>query len=149
MSKELTVAQKKEWAQLLYTKEKLNQNVVAKKVGVTESTMSKWVNEYNWKRLRTRLVLTQDEQLNNFYEMLINLNEEVMNGKLKRPDTRQADVQIKLTTSIKNLQTDLGIEAIVQAGILYIRNLQKTESPAFIMEETDRWHSFIQSQLKK
>lgn len=149
MADKISMSDKQYLAKILFTREKLDQKVVAKKVGVSEVTMSKWVNEFNWKRLRNRMMFTQEEQLNNFYDQLEALNEEIKAKPIRRPDTKQADVQIKLTSSIKNLQTDLGVEEIVHAGMLYIRHLQKTETLPVIMEQTDRWHSFIQSMLKK
>lgn len=149
MADKISMSDKQYLAKLLYTREKLDQKVVAKKVGVSEVTMSKWVNEFNWKKLRTRMLLSQEDQLHAMYEQLEALNEEIKTGPSRRPDTKQADVQIKLTTTIKNLQTDLGIEAIVQAGILYIRHIQKLEPIKFVMEETDRWHSFIQAIIKR
>lgn len=149
MAEKISISDKQYLAKILFTREKLDQKVVAKKVGVAESTMSKWVNDFNWKKLRTRMLLTQEEQLNSLFDQFEALNEEIKTSPKKRPDNAQADVQIKLSNTIKNLQTDIGIEEIVQTGIKYIRHIQKTEPIAFVMEETDRWHSFIQSLIKK
>jgi transposase len=148
MSKQ-SITDKQLIAKLLFTREQLDQKVVAKKVRISEKTMSKWVNQFNWKSLRRRLLITKEEQLNNFFEQLETLNNEIRESAKKRPDTKQADVQRKLTASIKDLQTELGIEAIVETGILYIKYLQKAEPVEEVIKETDRWHCFIQASIKK
>jgi len=149
MSKQVSIADKQYLAKILYTREQLDGKVVAKKVGVSETTMSKWVNEFNWKNLRRRLLLSKEEQLNNLYVQLEALNEEIQNSKLKRPDTKQADVQIKITAAIRNLETDLAISDLVESGIRFIKHQQRIDAVEDVMALTDKWHGFLQTQIKK
>lgn len=151
MSVSQSMADKQYLAKILFTREQLEQKVVAKKVGVSEKTISKWVNEFEWKKLRSRLLLSKDEQISFMYEEL----EEISNKIKEKPpgerfaDTRQADVRIKTTAAIRNLETDLGIYEIVDVGIRFIKFLQKSESFEVVMQINELWHQFIQFSIKK
>lgn len=151
MSAAQTISDKQYLAKILFTREQLDQKVVAKKVGISERTMSKWVNDFAWKKLRSRLLLSKEEQINVMYEEL----EEISNKIKSKPegerfaDTKQSDIRVKTTASIKNLETDLGIAEIVDVGIKFIKFLQKTEEFETILRITDLWHSFVQFSIKK
>jgi transposase len=151
MSVNQNMADKQYLAKILFTREQLDQKVVAKKVGIAEKTMSKWVNDFAWKKLRSRLLLSKDEQINAMYEELEEIKEKI---KAKPPgeryaDTKLADVRIKTTTSIRNLETDLGIAEAVDIGIKAIKHAQKTCKVEEVIWLTDFWHGFIQGLLKK
>jgi uncharacterized protein YjcR len=70
MKKELSLSQKKEWAQLLFISNQLLQKDIAVKVGVSEKTLSKWVNENKWDALRKSMLITKTEILRNLYDVL-------------------------------------------------------------------------------
>lgn len=145
-----SIADKQYLAKILFTREQLDQKIVAKRVGVSENTMSKWVNQFNWKALRQRLLLSKEDQLNALYEQLEALNKEIKDSDVQRPDTKQADIQVKITTSIRTLETDLAIGDLVESGMRFIKFMQKTEcSLEEIMAVSDRWNSFIQAAIKK
>jgi hypothetical protein len=75
MADKISIADKQYLAKILYAREHLDGKVVAKKVGVSEKTMSEWVNKFGWKNLRKRLLITKEEQINNLYEQLEELNQ--------------------------------------------------------------------------
>lgn len=143
------MAHKQYLAKILYTREQLDAKVVAKRVGVSENTMSRWVNEFNWKALRNRLLISKDEQLNRLYEQLEALNDEIRDSPARRPDTKQADIQIKLTNSIRNMETDLAIADLVESGIRFTKHVQRKGTPEQVMELSELWNSFIQDSIKK
>ncbi len=45
---ELSNSQKKEWAKTLYLKERLTQQEIADRVGVTRVTVNSWSNKEKW-----------------------------------------------------------------------------------------------------
>jgi len=143
------ISDKEYLAKILFTREHLEQKVVAKRVGVSEKTMSKWVNAGNWKALRNRLLIGKDEQLSNMYEQLANLNEAIKENPFKHGDSKQGDIQIKLTASIKNLETDLAIADLIESGIRFIKHLQKVGTFEQVVEVSDMWNSFVQASIKK
>jgi len=151
MAKEITMTDKQYLAKILFTREKLEQKLIAKKVGVSENTISKWVNEFNWKALRSRLLVSKDQILNDLYEQLENLHNAIRTkdaGK-QYADTKEADVQIKLTASIRNLETDLAIADLVQSGIKFIKYLQATGTMEQVLEFSELWNSFLLNYIKK
>jgi len=139
---------KKDLAKILFTREQLDQKIVAQRVGVSEKTMSNWVNDGNWRELRNRMLISKEDQLNSFYEQLGALNEAIKKGT-GIPDTKQADIQIKLTAAIRNLETDLAIADVVESGMRFIKHLQRVGTIEQVKEYAELWNSFIQSEIKK
>jgi hypothetical protein len=149
MSSVVSMSDKQYLAKILFTREHLDAKVVAKKVGVSEKTMSKWVNEFNWKSLRKRLLVSKEEILNNLYEQLEALDDEIRTAAKKYPDTKQADIKIKLTASVRNLETDLAIADLVESGIRFVKHLQKVGTIEQTLEVAELWNSFILSSIRK
>lgn len=143
------IEDKKYLAKILFTREQLDQNIVAARVGVSEKTMSKWVNEYNWRDLRKRLLITKEQELNNLYEQLEALNTIIRASATKHADSKQSDIQIKLTASIRNLESDLAIADLIESGTRFIKYVQKVGTFEQVMEMSDMWNSFIQVSIKK
>lgn len=143
------MADKQYLAKLLYTREHLEQGVIAKKVGVSANTISTWVKTFNWKDLRRRLLLSKEDQLNSLYEQLESLNNIIKTSATKHADSKQADILVKLTAAIRSLETDLNINDLVESGIRFIKHLQKTAGIEDVHKVTDWWHAFIQYSIKK
>lgn len=126
---ELTIEQKKEWAQHLYCSNILTQKAIAEKVGVSEKTLSKWVNDGNWDRLRKSLLISKQEQLANLYEQLSEINEAIK----KKPegeryaDSRQADIMSKITSSIEQLEEETNLTDIMEVGKRFIVFIQQQD----------------------
>jgi transcriptional regulator with XRE-family HTH domain len=147
----ISISDKQYLAKILFTREQLDQKVIAKKVGVSERTMSKWVNDFGWKNLRNRLLVSKEEILQGLYEEL----EEMQTALRKKEvgerfsDSKMADAKLKLTASIRNLETELAIADLVESGIRFIKHLQKVGTMQQVIEISDLWHSFIQASIKK
>lgn len=146
-----TIEMKKDLAKILFIREKLEQKVIADRVGVSEKTISSWVNENDgqWRRERQRLLISKSDQLNSFYVQLENLNQQIESVNKGIPDSKQADIQIKLTAAIRNLETDLAIGDIVEAGMRFIKHIQIIGTIEQVKEFADLWNSFIQNELRK
>ena len=144
-----SIVEKKYLAKVLFTREHLDQKEVALRVKVSEKTIGKWVNDGNWKDLRRRLLLTKENELANFYEQLENLNKLIKTGENKHADTKQADILIKLTSSIRNLETDLGIAELVESGMKFLKYLQQVGTMEQLREFSELWNSFVQASIRK
>jgi len=144
-----TIADKQYLAKIIFTREHLDQKIVAQRVGVSEKTMSKWVNEGKWHDLRKRLLLAKEEQINTLYEQLENLNIAIKATDKKHADSKQADILIKITASIRNLETDLAIADLIESGIRFIKYMQQVGTTQQVMDIADNWNSFIQASIKK
>lgn len=147
----IKIADKQYLAKILYTREKLDGKIVAKRVGVSEKTISKWVTDFNWKSLRNRLLVGKEEVLNNLYEELANLQSAIRdkNDGQKFGDTKQADIYIKYTASIRNLETELAIADLVESGIRFIKHLQQVGTLEQVVETADLWNAFLLQSFKK
>lgn len=153
MAIDITISDKQYLAKILYTREKLDQKIIAKKVGVSEKTISKWVNDFAWKKLRERLLAGKEQILNDLYEELERLQTAINTRPLedgnKWATSSEADVRIKTTASIRNLETELGIGDLVEAGIRFIKYLQMAGTMEQVLEFAELWNSFLLTSLKK
>lgn len=143
---------KKEHAKLLFTQEKLSQKEIAEKVGVSEQTITKWVNLNNgeWRRLRQSLVVTKKEQLSRIYEQIDEITQKIQNKPVgnRYADTKEADTLVKLTTAAKNLETEASIAEIIEVSMRFLNwlrpiDLEKAKEASALLD------SFIKDQLKK
>lgn len=126
----LTKSQAKEFAKTLYVKEELHQKVIAERVGVTEKTIGKWISDGGWKKLRTSLLTTKENQISNLYSQLEKITEEIKtrpitydipasvlkpiklkdsagNESLSYPDYNPTDFPIKLGNYPTNGEADI------------------------------------------
>ena len=151
MATDIKMSDKQYLAKILFTREKLEQKIIAQKVGVSEKTISKWVNDFAWKKLRNRLLVSKEEILNDLYEQLENLHNSIRTKDIGHQfaDTKEADIQIKYTASIRNLETDLAIADLVESGIRFIKHLQMVGTFEQVLEVAELWNSFLMASIKK
>ena len=113
----MNATQEKEWAKLLYTKERLSQKEVAERTGKSTVTINRWVKKEKWDELRTSLTLTKEEQIKNLYHQLSELNQAISerpDGE-RYPTAGEADTVNKLSTAIQKLETEVGLPEIISA----------------------------------
>lgn len=144
----LTIKQKREWAQLLYTKEHLTQKEIAERVGISVQTMSKWVTKFKWDELKVSLTITREEQLKNLYRQLSEMNKAISerDGN-KYPTAAEADTITKLANAIDKLETETGLNEILSTFKEFLNWLRK-----FNLEEAQRlvplFDDFVKTKLK-
>lgn len=146
---ELSINQKKEWAQQLYCEGKLTQKLIAVKVEVAEKTISKWVNEGNWETLRKSLLVSKQEQLANMYEQLSEINAHIKQKPegQRYADSKQADIQVKITASIEQLEEETNMADVFEVGKRFISYLQMHDFEK-AKEVVDLYDGFIKHCLK-
>lgn len=123
--------QKQEWAQLLYTRERLTQKEIAEKVGVTEKTVGKWKTEGEWDSLRNSYSVTREQELLNIYTQMTELNEAIASRKKgeRYATAREADTLVKLATAAKQLETDASLTEIINTFSGFIEWLRPIDLP--------------------
>lgn len=144
----MTNQQKKEWAKLLFIKENLTQKEIAEKVGISQQTMTRWVNSERWEELKVSVTITREEQLRNLYRQLAELNKEIANRDGNRfPTTAEADTITKLANSIEKLETETGLSEIQSTFREFLGWMRK-----FDLQEAQRlvtlFDEFIKTKLK-
>ena len=148
----MKVNDKKELAKLLFTKDNLDQKEIAEKVGVSEKTISKWVNanDEEWKKLRQSLIVTKEQQLRRIYDQLDELNATIMKrepGK-RYADSKEADTMVKLTAAAKNLEADASVADIIEVQKRFLNWLRKL-APTKAKEVALMVDDFIKDTLKR
>lgn len=144
----LTIEQKREWAQLLYTKEHLTQKEIAERVGISVQTMSKWVAKFKWDDLKVSLTITREEQLKNLYRQLSAMNKTISEREgNKFATSAEADIISKLANTIDKLESETGLNEILSTFKEFLNWLRK-----FNLEEAQRlvplFDDFVKTKLK-
>ena len=146
MATDLSITQKKEWAQTLFTSTDQTQKEIALKVGTSERTMSKWVNEGQWDKLRKSLLTTKSEQLRMLYDQLQTLNAFIKENT-GYASSKEADSILKLTAAIKNLETETSVGQIIEVATQFIRFVQ-ADNLEVSKQITMLFDGFIKERLK-
>jgi|SRR5690606_16031876 len=123
----LTKAQAKEYAKTLYISENLHQKVIAERVGVTEKTLGRWINDGGWKNLKRSLITTKQNQISLLYDQLEHLNNEIANRESKVANSKEADVIIKLTGAIERLEVETSVGETVEVSKKLINLIQQED----------------------
>ena len=84
---DLSTKKNKELAEILYTRNNISQKEVAARVGVSEVTMSRWVNESDraWEKMRLVVTKTVDENISRISMQLDELNHTISETKKRAP----------------------------------------------------------------
>lgn len=112
---DLSNKQKKDFALSIYLNEQLTQEEIAARVGVKRQTISRWIAEGNWERMKVSITITREEQLKNLYMQLAELNASI---NLKPEGQRfanasESDTISKISGAIKKMETDVGLADIL------------------------------------
>jgi transcriptional regulator with XRE-family HTH domain len=145
---EFSIAQKKDYAKMLFVREHLSQKEISQRVGVSEQTMSKWANSENWDKLKKSLLITKQEELGNLYEQLTELNALIKN----RPEGqrfanhKEALILDKLTAAIRQMETETSIADVVDVSMKF-GDYVRIAAPEKVKDVTELQDSFIKSML--
>lgn len=139
-----TSVKKKELARIIYTIGNYTFEEVAEKVGVKRQTVGRWAKADNWKELKAGMSITKDNILKNMYRHLNEINEEILkrDEKNRIPTTAEADVMVKLSAAIKNMELDIGLADIIGVGMKFgnwMRGLNVDKAKEFM----EYWDMFI------
>jgi transcriptional regulator with XRE-family HTH domain len=148
---DLSTKKKKELAEILYTRNNISQKEVAARVGVSEVTMSRWVNEHDkaWDKMRLAVTKTVDENISRISMQLDELNHTIsQRAKGERyPTSKEADIIGKLTAAIKKMKNEVDVEDIVNVSIKFLNWLRKFDLPK-AQELSDLFDAFIKDNIK-
>lgn len=145
----LTNSQKKEWAKTLFLKENLTQKEIAARVGVSQQTITRWVNAEHWEDLKTSITLTKQEQVGHLYRQVAEINRAISqkNEGERFADPKEADIMSKLAAAINKMETEVGIKDIIEVGIKFIDWIRAVDLDK-AKDITALYDAFIKDQLK-
>ncbi len=145
----MTNEQKKEWAKILFVKEKMTQKEIAAKVEVSEQTLSKWANKDNWDKLKQSLLTTRSEQVGFLYEQLADFN--AMIAKREEGErfvnSKEAQTLIMLTSAIEKLEKETSISDHINSFTKFSEFVRKIAPIADVQKITDYQDAFIRNLL--
>ena len=114
-----TNKEKKEYAELLYTRVGLTQKEIAAKVNATEATISDWKKKGNWDKLKASLSVTKAQQLQDVYDQINELNAAIKKRKAgeRFATSSESDTLSKLSSTAKSLETETSLAEIINTFV--------------------------------
>lgn len=145
---ELTTAQKKEYAGMLYLKENLTMQEIAEKVSVTRQTVSRWIKTEKWEERKVGITLTREEQIANLHRQVAEINKVIGEREAGKrfASPAEADTLGKLAAAIKKMENDVGLSDIISVGMRFIDWLRPVDMER-AKEFTALWDAFIKDSL--
>lgn len=137
----------KELAKMLFVHETLSQKEVSKRIGVSETTISKWSRADNWEQLRVSITITKEEQLRNLYRQLAAINDSIANRDQKYATPGEADTISKIATSIEKMESDIGVSDIISVAKKFTNWLRKFDIDT-ARDITSLFDGFIKENLR-
>ena len=121
--------QKQEHAKLLYITEDITQKDLADRTDVTEKTISKWIEDEGWAKLKRNIPLTRDELLASWYDELAELKEFIKTKPKGQQfaDFKEAQFRRSLLKDIAVLEQDSGIPETINVMTGLIKYIRRTD----------------------
>lgn len=147
----MTNEQKKDFARLIYLSEPTaTQKEIAERADVSEQTLSKWVKAEGWEKLRRSRMVTRQQALSDAYEQLEELNARIKarpEGE-RYPNNKEADIQVKLASKIRTLETELSVAAVMETGMAFVEHVRST-APEHTTTVLALYDSFMKTTLNR
>jgi hypothetical protein len=146
---DLRSEQKKMLAREIYLLGNYTYEEIAQKVGAQRQTISRWAKAGNWDNLKAGMTVTREAILSRMYQQLNNMNSAILEREpsKRHPDTKEADVMVKLAAAIKNMETDVGISDIISVGMRFGEFLRRIDLDK-AKEYVKLWDVFLKEQIK-
>lgn len=121
-------------AEYLFINTDMTQGRIAEIVGVTEKTLSLWVNENgeNWKIARAAKSITRESIIAQLHLQLYNLNEAISFREegARFPSSTEADTQSKIAANIERLDKKNNVALYISAMEEFAEFLSKRDAKA-------------------
>lgn len=148
MAKKLNPEQAKKLAYSMYINEDKTWVEIAEVVGYSAVSVGNWARDGCWKDLKEALATTSDNQLKNFANQLNELNININNRDegFRYPNSKEADVQIKLTKAILMFRGEADITDILRFNKLFLTFL-RANYPERLKEYALLFDQFIKERV--
>lgn len=119
--------QKQELAKLIYLTEDITQEELANRTGITPKTISKWIEDEGWAKLKRNIPLTRDELLASWYDELAELKEFIKKKPegMRFADFKEAQLRRSLLKDIATLEFDSGIPDIISVMTAFVKFIRR------------------------
>ena len=146
---ELKSEQRKALAREIYLLGNYTFEEIAQKVGTQRQTVSRWAKAGNWDGLKAGMSVTREEILKRMYQHLSNINAAILEREpeKRQPDSKEADVMVKLAAAIKNMETDVGVSDIISVGMRFAEWMRRVDMDK-AKELVKYWDVFLREQIR-
>lgn len=126
------------------------QKEIAKKLSVSEATISKWAKEDHWDNLKKNLINSKSERLSELYDELAAFNQMIKSRDItmRFPNSKEADVRRKLIRDIADLERKYNIgqtTTIARDFVTFCRDIDFE----FAQKANEYFDLFINHQIEK
>jgi putative ATPase subunit of terminase (gpP-like) len=123
-------------ARTLYLDGNYTQEEIAVKVGVSRQTIIRWSKEDSWAELKASLSVTPTQLIAQWQQQIAEINRTITSREegARYATPAEADAMLKLATSIKKIQDDLGISEVISVCmrfLAWLRPLDVEQAKAF------------------
>lgn len=127
---------KRSIARTLYLDGNYTQEEIAVKVGVSRQTIIRWSKEDSWAELKASLSVTPTQLIAQWQQQIAEINRNIASREegSRFATTAEADAMLKLSSSIKKIQDDLGISEVISVCmrfLAWLRPLDVDQAKAF------------------
>ena len=127
---------KRSIARTLYLDGNYTQEEIAVKVGVSRQTIIRWSKEDSWSELKASLSVTPTQLIAQWQQQIAEINRTITGREegARYATPAEADAMLKLATSIKKIQDDLGISEVISVCmrfLAWLRPLDVEQAKAF------------------
>lgn len=143
----ITKKEERNYAQILYVNENLTAKEIAKRVGVTQKTMGRWLKAGKWDQLRKSMLVTKQKMIVMLYDQLEAINNDIAKRDSPIPTSKEADTISKLTTSIQRLEVEASIGETIEVAKSFI-DFVRGYDLELAKDITDHFDSYIQYKMK-
>lgn len=137
-------------AQLLYLHEGLEVAAIAERMKLNNKTIYSWLKKGRWDSLRAAQHMGKANSLERLQMQLAELNGAIglRAEGFRFPDAKEADIIKKLTASIRDLETKLGLRELIDVGVELVPfvKLSSPEDAKLIKAYLDK---FIQHKMSR
>lgn len=143
----MNIEQKRDFAKLLYVRERLTQKEVAKRVDAGEHAVGRWVKDGGWDKIRRSLLVTKHEQIAMLYGQLEAQNTVINEREVKVANNKEADVISKLCAAIRSLETEVNIGDRIEIGMEFGEYIRQN-APEKVGDMVELFDSYIKTKIK-
>lgn len=138
-----------DYAKVLFLKENLTQKEIAEKVGVSEVTMSRWVNDNNWESLKQSVSVTREERMRSTITQLTELDNLIASRdeNYRFPSKEESNIRRRLVADLASLENECGLSDVINVS-RKILDWIKPIDPAKGKEMLSLFDAYIKDQLK-
>ena len=137
----------KKLAHLLYVEQGMEAKQIAQLLGISEQTLSKWVQKENWKVQRQARSLGPDKLILMYYEQSQLIHDNIKKDQ-RVPTPAEVDALAKLASSISKVDKTVS-ETIVYTVLSNFNNYMVLVNPSLAKQFVEHQLAYVQTLLER